>query len=88
MATFMYKFANKELPDIFNDTFSKNRVVHDYPTRQAEEFRIPIWHVETKRRSVSVQGALIWNNTPDNIKNSCSLNTFKYTLKKHLIELT
>ena len=87
IATFMYKFANKELPDIFNDMFTKNRVVHDYSTRQADEFRVPIWNVETKKRSLGVQGAMIWNNTPDNVKESCSLNTFKYKLKKHLIEL-
>ena len=65
--------------------FKKVTIVHDHFTRQADEFRIPKWNTELKKRAISIQGAEIWNNTPNDIKNSCSLNTLIYALKKHLI---
>ena len=62
-------YSRTHLPPIFLDMFIKNNTVHDHETRHADDFRIPIWHCEAKKSSVSVQGAAIWNDVPDNIKN-------------------
>ena len=85
IATFMFKFRENSLPDIFTEMFTINRRIHSYSTRQADDYHVPDGHLELKRRAVSVRGAQIWNNTPTDIKNSNSLSIFKYALKRHLI---
>ena len=85
MATFMFKFKENDLPCVFNEMFTINNSIHSYPTRQAGDYRIPNWRLETKKRAPSVQGAVIWNSIPADIKNSCSLNSFKYAMKKHIL---
>ena len=85
IATFMFKIHDKDIPQVFNSMFTINRSRHNYPTRQADDYHVPNWQLETKKRAISVQGALIWNEIPANIKSSCSLNVFKYILKKHLL---
>ena len=83
MAAFMFKFKENDLPVIFEGMFKTT--THNYPTRQANDYRVPGWNIEIKRRAVSVQGAMIWRNVPAPIKNSCSLNVFKSAMKKHII---
>ena len=85
IATFMFKFQENSLPQIFRNMFTMNRGLHSYPTRQADNYHVSTWHLETKKRAVSVQGALIWNGLPSDIKNACSLNVFKCVLKKNLL---
>ena len=58
IATFMYKFTTCDLPNVFKGMFIKNRVVHDYSTRQADEFRVQNWHTEAKKKNLSVSKAL------------------------------
>ena len=86
MATFMYRFKNCDLPLIYKEMFILNNTIHGHTTRQADDIRVPNWNLETRRRAVGVQGALIWNRIPENIRNSCSLNVFKSVMKKHIIE--
>ena len=88
VAIFMFKFRDNDLPLIFNSMFTVNSSKHDYPTRQADDYQIPNWRLETKRRSISVQGAYIWNRIPTDIKNVSSLNVFKYTFKRHVVATT
>ena len=85
IATFMYKFHDSDLPKIFNGMFHKS--LHNYPTRQADNYCVPNWRLETMKRTVSVQGAMIWNAIPANIKASCSLDVFKSAMKKHILEI-
>ena len=36
---------------------------------------------------IKVAGPILWNSLPSRIRDSVSINTFKYYLKKYLIEL-
>ena len=85
ISTFMYKFHARDLPVIFMEMFRFNKNVHNYVTRKAGDCRVPNWNLEIKKRSVSVQGGITWNKIPDNIKLSVSLEVFKDSMKKHLL---
>ena len=37
-------------------------------------------------KQLKVCGPILWNNIPDNIRTSTSVNSFKYNLKKYFIE--
>ena len=86
MAIFMYRFQDDDLPNAFKHMFTKNDSIHKYPTRQADNYHVPNWHLETRKRAVSVQGALIWNSIPANIIASCSLDVFKNNFKRYLLD--
>ena len=88
MATFMYKYQNNDLPKIFKGMFNINQISHNYPTRQTDNYCVSIRHTEAMKQimkmTVGVQGAAIWNRMPTSIRSSCSLNVFKYAMKKHI----
>ena len=86
MAIFMYRFQDGDIPKVFQHMFTKNYTIHSYPTRQAGDYHVPNWQLETRKRAASVQGAMIWNGIPASIKASCSLNVFKCGFKKYLID--
>ena len=39
---FVYKHKNGLLPNIFEGFYTENRAVHRYPTRNADQFRVPL----------------------------------------------
>ena len=85
MAVFMYKFAKKQLPNICKKMFTVINQTHDHDTRQADDYCVPGWRLETKKRAVAVQGPMIWAEIPPNIKMSDSLNSFRFAMKNYLI---
>ena len=48
---------------------------------------IPKLKSKFAQRAFSYQAPIIWNNLPDDIKNSDSLSIFKAKLKQHLLSL-
>ena len=85
MSTFMYKFRYKELPSIFDSMFTINSTIHIYPTRRADDYRIPPWRLQIRKRSASIQAANIWNNLSTDLKKAKSLNSFKFNLRKSIM---
>ena len=86
MATFMYRFQNGDLPTIFHEMFTVMNDFHDYPTTTRPDiYRVPRFWLDTKKRAVSVKGAIIWNDIDNHIRLSDSLPIFKSAMKKQLI---
>ena len=66
----MYKYCNELLPSSFNNMFKTNAENHDYNTRNALNFEYPNNKRNFGDKSISYQGAQIWNNIPSHVKSS------------------
>ena len=81
---FMFKYFHCMIP-IFEEMFLTNQEIHGHFTRQSNYYHSPSWHLEIKRRSIRVQGVRLWNSLANKINHNCSIQTFKYHIKKYLI---
>ena len=86
LGVFMYKFTINDLPVAFNSFFKRRSEIHNYPTRQLDDFN----QTKNKRvfsdQSVKTQGPILWNSLSKSIKSCKSLNNFRTQIKNQLIE--
>ena len=88
LGQFMYKYNNNSLPRIFDSTFPKNQFFHNYPTRQSNEFHLPLL------RTLLAQNTFLYMQVQDfgipyidnEIKHARSLPSFKNKLKSMLLK--
>ena len=83
---FMYQFKNANLPSIFNRFFVKNRERHEYPIRIADDYYVPYGRLDVRKFSIRITGANAWNEIPNYIQESNSIDLFKQKLRKFLID--
>ena len=88
LGVFMYKTQKGLAPDVFYDLYHSVTELHSYNTRSANKgnLQIPLTNLRAGVNAISVCGARIWNNIPDNIKQAQSLDVFKRELKEYLIK--
>ena len=86
LGQFMYKLINKSLPQVFDSMFVRNQSVHNYPTRQSDEFHLPLVRTHLAQNSFIFTGPKLWNSLENEMKNAPSLYTFKNKLKKFLLK--
>ena len=86
LATFIFRLRHEDLPPLYDSMFTLNSDIHDYPTRQNDDYHVPYWRLDIRNRSPSVQAALMWNEIPLSIKKCKSLSSFKHHLKRYLTE--
>ena len=82
---FMYKFKKGILPSSFDTMFVLNTEIHGHFTRQYNCYHSPVWRLEVRRRTISVQGPYFWNLIRKRIDCNCSISTFKLRMKAFLI---
>jgi len=82
---FMFKYCNDELPNLFANMFQKNSGIHTHNTRQQNHFHLPKFKNNMLKNSVRYQGVTLWNGLPDQLRESKSLNSFKFNFKKSLL---
>ena len=85
LGQFMYQFNNNTLPKIFNPMFHKNKTIHKYPTRQSDEFHLPLTRTILTKSIFTFTGPKLWNTLDNSIKDAPSLNSFKVKLRKFLL---
>ena len=49
LGTFMFSFENSTLPSKFNNFFLLNSQIHNYNTRNAQSFRLPLCRTNTRK---------------------------------------
>ena len=61
-AKFMNRLCNKQLPDVFLDSFTKINVVHKRQTRQTEslEYFFPRFNKMFGKKQLASRGAELW----------------------------
>ena len=66
--TFIYRLENKLLPGYLEGLVKKNKDVHHYPTRQADDFHVKTVSNSKGLKSVFHRGLTMYNKLPQDIK--------------------
>ena len=67
-------------------SFDENKLIHQYNTRQKDDFYAHTVQSEIGQRSIKFKGCRLWNNLPTEIKVIQSFSCFKYNLKNYLLQ--
>ena len=81
----MYKYTKLLLPPFFNNLFTENRMIHNYPTRHSHLLRIPLVKTKLAENFITKTGVHIWNRITTTMDTNVKLGTFKKTYKTLLI---
>ena len=84
----MYKYHHDHLPPIFSDFYVQNNLVHDYHTRQENLFHVPLIRTAPLSKSVRVSGVSLYNHFKNLIFLRVSYVTYKYNLKRYILDNT
>ena len=82
---FMFSFKNSTLPSKFNNFFLMNSQIHNYNTRNAHSFHLPLCRTNTRQFSIYFQGPKFYNSLNSAITGSSSSASFKRKLKEFLL---
>ena len=82
----MFKFIKNELPNIFQILFVRNNSFHEYPTRQQLLLRVPLLKFAPACKTVRKRGVHTFNYFSQFISMECSYVTYKFCIKKYIIE--
>ena len=77
----MFSFKNSTLPSKFNNLLFMNNQIHNYNTRNAHSFRLPLCRTNTRLFSINFQGPKFYNSLNSVITGSSSSASFKRNLK-------
>ena len=86
LGQFMFNYNANSLPRIFNSMFPRNQSFHNYPTRRSNEYHLPLLRTLLAQKTFIYTGPRFWNSLSSELKNSRSLNSFKYQLKCALLD--
>lgn len=88
LATFMFQYHHNQLPThlIEPDFFNTDNLSHDYNTRHARDIFIKNTRTVLAKNTSMTQGPMLWNSLSTLLKNSPSLASFKFQMKKSLTE--
>ena len=85
VAVFMYSYHSNLLPLTFRNLFIFNYAIHNYKTRTSKCLHLPLFKYNFSRTTVKFTGTKIWNELPNKIKNSKTLNQFRRLFKDFLL---
>ena len=77
----MFSFKNSTLPFKFNNFFLLNSQIHNYNTRNAQSFRLPLCRTNTGKFLIYFQGPNFYNSLNSDITSSPSSASFKRILR-------
>ena len=85
---FMYQFHHNLFPDdlLEPNYFTMNNEVHNYNTRGATNIRVGLVNTCLAYNTVRIQDALLSNILPTSLKNAPSINVFKRSYSKMLMD--
>ena len=85
----MYKFVHNLLPPSVSSMFTLVRNSHSYPTRSSvtNDIALPLPRSEMYKKMLPFNGPKVWNSVPHQMRNSSSLDQFKKSYKKYLLNL-
>ena len=83
----VYKALNNLAPDYVKDLFKNVSDTHNRNTRSVDKalLHIPRFKTNSNENSFSVSAARLWNTIPLEVRTSSNLETFKRSVKNHLM---
>ena len=85
LGVFMYKYSINDLPNAFNDYFTKRSDIHGYKTRHVNDLNLTKNKTHFSDHSVRMTGPILWNSVDKKIINSKTVKQFRNQYKKTLI---
>ena len=85
LGVFMYKYSINDLPNAFNDYFTKRSDIHGYKTRHVNDLTLTKNKKHFSDHSVRTTGPILWNSIDKKIINSKTVKQFRNQYKKTLI---
>ena len=77
LATLMFKVRNSMVPRSISNLFQRTDDVHNYETRQVQNYFPPKPNTNFKKKSFSYRGAVAWNSLSCDLKRSQTIQSFK-----------
>ena len=87
VAVFMYSYHLNLLPLSFKNLFNFNYAIDNHKTRISKSLHLPLFKYNLSRTTVKFTGAKHWNEMPNKIKNSKTLNQFRRVYKDYLLKI-
>ena len=84
---FMYNTMHAPEPTMFTSFYRINNTYHDHNTRGCNDIHVVHAKSNVRNFSMRVNGGILWNSIPKDIRNSPSLSVFKRKLKLYLIDI-
>ena len=81
----MYKHKTNSLPQTFSDYFIKHSQVHNYPTRNAQDYSIYKAKKTFADRSIRITGPTLWNSLDTKLKYCKTAKHFRNEFKSSLL---
>ena len=82
---YMYLCFKGLLPNALLNSFTLNCKTHTYFTRNCANYHLPPIRTSLSYKSIFFQGPITWNSLPDEIKETCTLQSFKRKLKYYYL---
>lgn len=86
IACFMYGAMHNLIPQYFGAMFTLNSNVHSYLTRQNNDFHLAKFKSNISKFNIRVQGPLLWNSLPTELRTLPHLGLFKRHCKMYLLQ--
>lgn len=85
---YIYKMLNDQLPKYLAKNLIRTNTLHNRLTRQNNEYnlRLPNYSTNFTQKNIFYNGVKLFNELPNEIKQSQSLNIFKEKCKKYIME--
>ena len=81
----MYKHQTKSLPQTFSDYFIKHSQVHNYPTRNAQDYSIYKAKQLFSDRAIRVTRPTLWNSLDSELKYCKTATHLRNEFKSSLV---
>lgn len=85
---FMFRYYNlQNLPEMFENYFSKNNEFHSYNTRSSSLLHKTYKRTNYTKHSLACKGIDVWNGLDNHYKKTGSYSTFKTKIKKYFLQI-
>ena len=82
----VFKYFNEQCPNCLNEVFDVATERNFKLRNSFQKLKYPFRQTNNDQYALSYIGPTFWNKTPDTLKRSNNLNTFKHNFKKYIIK--
>ena len=85
VALVMFKVKRDCCPTVLSNLFRDNKSIHNYCTRQADQFHVPVAKRNYMQKVISFKGVRIWNYVSQFIDYDRSFISYKIAIRNYIV---
>ena len=85
VALVMFKVKQNICLTVLKNLFLENKNVHDYYTRQADQFHVPVAKRNYMQKIIRYKGVFIWNYLSQLLDYDRSFISYKIAIRNHVV---